>query len=716
MMNMVLTEQSLLTFANVIDEDLLNKEQIPNSDIYVSLKYENYSVFLTGNDKDKHIEQLPFILVDVSLFRENIDIVKDSLFSIHAAVVSFNQNRNLRKYIPNKKYCENNLLILEISQKYIYILVNVNEYGSIYVFSVKEKLIKDYSKVVPNENVLLEEIEKNRELIIKEYHEVLEHQQLLLSDNYNFDLFFNDKQQKNYTYNDWERVLTNRQSTFLDKEITNRLLLRGPAGTGKTLLLELKIIQLLTKKPDLRILFTCHSWSVAIQVSDFISNIDLNIGNKVDAYPLLALAQEQTIDEQLNVMTLGDDSYTGKIEQIKLLNKIIQNYKTSTDWKILRNSCSEEFINNFESITDTNNNFTWSIMIEISCTISANGIMDDMLGFEKYNLIERQPWMLPLKNECEKKVIYNIYTQLLSYLDENNTQTTDMIFNDYLNYLSGFSWNKKRKVSGYDYIFIDEMQLFNAQEKSVLNYLTKNAKEYPKIVMAMDPKQSVDMIYSDFGISSILTNEQPIVELDNEICLDEAFRYTRQILQFLKHIDFCYPEMGFGNNWNNNIKNIVSKQADGEKPSFYLMDTDKELEKAMQIAEQESSNKRVAILSLQDSLFLKIQDKVKNNRKYKVIDAMNKSHALKYVKQNIYISKPSYVIGLQFDVVILIGCYSIYEKNASNIAFYKRRFLSDLYLGASRTKFGLYLIGNKEAPSIPDVIQSAIEKKVIVQK
>lgn len=713
MKNIVLTEQSILNLANTIDEEIIERDSFPNSDFYLSLNYDKYIVLLTGNDKDKHLEHLPFILIDSSFFNEDIDLIKDALFTIHSAVVSFNQNKNLRKYIPNKKFCENNLLVLEISQRYIYILVNITEHGSIYVFSVKDKLIKEYSKVVPNELELIKEIDNNREKICTDYREILEHNKLLLSDNYNFDLFFGDKKQQNYTYKDWEKVLTNKQRTFLEKNITNRLILSGPAGTGKTLLLELKIIKLLTDNPELRILFTCHSWAVAIQVNDFLSNIDISFGTKVDSYPLLALAQEQTSDEQLKILTLGDDSYTGKIEQIKLLNRIIQDFKKSSDWNILKNSCSDRFIKNIESISDSNNNYTWDIMIEISCTLCANGIMDDMLGFEKYNKIERHSWMLPLENECERKVVYIIYSQLLSYLDTNNIQTTDMIFNDYLNYLSGFSWNKKRKTSGYDYIFIDEMQLFNYQEKSVLNYLTRNTKDYPKIIMAMDPKQSVDMIYSDFGVNSVFVGEQSLPDSDNKICLDEAFRYTRQVLKFLKHIDFCYPEMGFGDNWNNNIKNIESKQADGEKPQLYLVNSNQEIKTALKIAKENVSNKRIAILTLQDSLFIQLQNELNDDRQFKIIDAMSKSHALKYVKQNIYISKPSYVIGLQFDIVILIGCYSIYDKNASNTSFYRRRFLSDLYLGASRTKVGLYLIGNKDAPFIPDVIQKAVDNKII---
>ncbi len=39
--------------------------------------------------------------------------------------------------------------------------------------------------------------------------------------------------------------------------------------------------------------------------------------------------------------------------------------------------------------------------------------------------------------------------------------------------------------------------------------------------------------------------------------------------------------------------------------------------------------------------------------------------------------------------------------------------VSALYLGASRTKVGLYLIGNKDAPFIPGVIQKAVDNNII---
>ena len=67
-------------------------------------------------------------------------------------------------------------------------------------------------------------------------------------------------------------------------------------------------------------------------------------------------------------------------------------------------------------------------------------------------------------------------------------------------------------------------------------------------------------------------------------------------------------------------------------------------------------------------------------------------------------------------IIILVGCYSIYNENAPNQSGYKRRFLNDLYLGASRAKKDLYLYSNKEAIAIPDVIKTALDKKLLIQK
>ena len=140
------------------------------------------------------------------------------------------------------------------------------------------------------------------------------------------------------------------------------------------------------------------------------------------------------------------------------------------------------------------------------------------------------------------------------------------------------------------------------------------------------------------------------------------------------------------------------------------------MKRAINKAKDLSGSSRVAILSLQDDLFALLVEETKSNDDYKIIDSAKVTHTLKHVRRNVFISKPSYVIGLQFEVIILVGCYSIYNENAPNQSGYKRRFLNDLYLGASRAKKDLYIFSNKKAVSIPDVIRTALDNKIICEQ
>lgn len=721
MKNLVLTEQSILLVANMINEDILKLEEFSNSDKYYKISIsEKTDVILSGNTKDSHIETLPFIVIDNRFFKElnnQASFISEALLEIQSLVVRYNQNHNLLGYIPSKVFCKGNRVVLSVDKYHIFIIVNTNQTGAFFVFKVttsKNEHIEDSSPDMDLFNSVL----KSRPTIEELYNKQKMERKILVEDDIKFDLYFNDEQQKSYTYEDWVKHLSHLQSAFLNKPAEKAIKLRGPAGTGKTLAMELKTIKLLREHPDSRILFTCHSWAVACQVSDFISNLDYDAGKRIDAFPLLALAESKVPTEGYDTLILGDDSYSGKIEQIKLLNEIILRYRRS-DWKLLQAKCSKSFVEQFNSISDTNNNFTWDIMVEITCIIMANGFKPIPTDKEKYICLERRNWMLPLDTPSEKEVIFSIYKKLIEKLDSEGKMTSDQIINDYINILTMFSWYRARKNEGYDYIFVDEMQLFNAQEKAVLQYLTRDPQNYPVLIMALDPKQSVDEVYSEYGVTDVFKGMNPNTEKElgnpEDICLTEAYRYTKHILNFLKHIDSSYPTLDFGEDWNNKIKTISSKQEDGAKPKFYYCENkDDEIKQAIKKARELSGSSRVAILALQDDLFARLIEKVKDDHDFKIIDSSRVTHTLKHVRRNVFISKPSYVIGLQFEIIILIGCYSIYNETAPNQSGYKRRFLNDLYLGSSRAKNDLYLFSNKGSISIPDVIKTALENKLLL--
>jgi UvrD-like helicase C-terminal domain len=52
-------------------------------------------------------------------------------------------------------------------------------------------------------------------------------------------------------------------------------------------------------------------------------------------------------------------------------------------------------------------------------------------------------------------------------------------------------WNRQRKTAGYDFVFVDEIHLFNENERRVLPYLTRGSQEHAPIIMAFDEAQSI---------------------------------------------------------------------------------------------------------------------------------------------------------------------------------------------------------------------------------
>ncbi len=725
MKKLVFTEQSILAFIESLNEENFAKNDYYNSSNFITLNYDDFTIFLTTNKKDSNIENIPFIIVEPEILQETskIEGIQTLFYTIHRTVVQVLQHKGTSFKSPSLIYTNGNKLVLKSYDiRHLFMTINTEHTNNFHVFKIADS--RESIEDVKVDTTICKVIEPLRTDILKKYKIEIEKKEIKDFDyNYNLNTVYDSDEQNYFTFEQWVNKLSPRQTAFFNKNDKNSLKLIGPAGTGKTLVMELKAIDILkNRNPTARILFTCHSWAVACQVSDFIDTVAPEISNKIEIAPLLELAKEHVVLNNKEIVMLGNDSYEGKYGQIMLLSEVIQKF-LRTDWIVYRNQCTPNFIEQLEDISFVNNNYTWEIMTEISCVIGANGIMPGKTSLTKYLKIKRyDSWMTHLSNDNEKEVIFRIYERYMKELFDSKNITSDQVINDYINYLSTYNWYYERTEKGYDYIFVDEMQLFNDQERMALVYLSRNSEEYPKIIMAMDPKQSVDEVYSDLGITEILNKSNPETDASmgntKYFSLDIAYRYTKEILNFLKHIDASYPQLEVGHEWNNKISGLKSsKMKTGPLPCLYTFDSEKEeVKKAIQLAEEFSNRgQQTIILSLQEDLFSILQKETTDTNKFKQILSKREVALLKYTKKKILISEPNYVIGLQFDVVILIGCYSIYNKYDNNKSYYQRRFLSDLYLGASRAKSNLILTRNQNMADFPEFLDNAINNKLIMQ-
>ena len=151
------------------------------------------------------------------------------------------------------------------------------------------------------------------------------------------------------SYSAWMERLTDDQLRFLEKPITASVRLRGPAGTGKTLLLELKALRELYQARDtgrrLRILYVTHSWAMAIQVDAALRELDESGDlDGIDVLPLLAIAQELLPSERQagrGFELLGEDNLSGKLLQLRELQGIVNRF-VEGDWLCVRREVPAE--------------------------------------------------------------------------------------------------------------------------------------------------------------------------------------------------------------------------------------------------------------------------------------------------------------------------------------------------------------------------------------
>lgn len=529
------------------------------------------------------------------------------------------------------------------------------------------------------------------------------------------------------TYSTWLPGLTPQQQEFLDASTEVPIKLRGAAGTGKTLALELKVLKELYSAQDsgrpIRILFATHSWAMAEQVDAGLRALDER-GNLsgVDVFPLLTVATEMLPSGRggFGYDLLGEDSLSGKREQFDLIGKILSKVRQG-DWLAFKSRTSHALAERIESEVGSRkfNSLVWDLMGEFTTVLSANGILPGVNARRQYLALNRTPWMMPLDEEGDKIFVLRVYTEYVESLSTRRLLTSDQFINDFLNYLETFAWNIRREAEGYDLIFVDELHLFGEQERLVLHYLTRSPNEYPRMFMALDPRQSPAELYADIGRESIVRGESGMADAFlgtlRSVELSAVHRFTPEILRLVRHINNSYPALGLGEDWELDLTDVPTSVASGVVPTLYEhADFEAEraslLQRADALMRDRPSSARVAILLLEPlalSSFLEGFDGAGAASVYTVIRGRDDVASLQYRRRSVVVSSPEYVGGLQFDS-ILLGGLGGGPSGLANLGHQRRRFLALLYLGLSRASQHVEIHVNDADGGIPEVLSSAI--------
>jgi len=121
---------------------------------------------------------------------------------------------------------------------------------------------------------------------------------------------------------------------------------------------------------------------------------------------------------------------------------------------------------------------------------------------------------------------------------------------------------------------------------------------------------------------------------------------------------------------------------------------------------------RTAVLCLDHGSFERYKEYVGSRwpNEFQAIESRDDVEQMRYTRRRVVLSLPEFVAGLQFDAVILAGFEARFSRHGPFEGYELRRFLSGLYLGASRAIKTLQIHFTDAGRGMPSVIEVAVER------
>ena len=110
-------------------------------------------------------------------------------------------------------------------------------------------------------------------------------------------------------------------------------------------------------------------------------------------------------------------------------------------------------------------------MNEFACVLDAEGVRSSAQKRKRYLTSERQNWMMPLCSAEERPVLLALYDDFREELKSMNAISVDQLIADFIGFLDSNRWDVLRAGKGFDAIFVDELHLFNREERMVFQSL-----------------------------------------------------------------------------------------------------------------------------------------------------------------------------------------------------------------------------------------------------
>jgi hypothetical protein len=318
----------------------------------------------------------------------------------------------------------------------------------------------------------------------------------------------------------------------------------------------------------------------------------------------------------------------------------------------------------------------------------------------------------------DRRVVLMIYDRFRALLKSMGVLGTDQMIADYLGFLDSNRWDNIRQREGFDTVFVDELHLFNRQERMTLHHLMRDDAKAPVVVMAYDSKQSVRDTFNGLhdargGVAG-LSRDMRLGDTER-FDLTEGFRYTPEIARVLEWIDQGFPAAGIseelGFDWR--PIGLGSMKQSGSRPILVQAKNTVEIwncvfPRAHDRAKSLQKGRRVAVLCASEALFKKYSEAGQYGDWFLPVSDREQLSNLRHAGRRFVFSMPDFVAGIQFDTVYLIEVNDGEVEEGPYATGALRRFVSTVYLGASRAEQVLEIYSSQERGGPSRILRHAM--------
>jgi superfamily I DNA/RNA helicase len=526
----------------------------------------------------------------------------------------------------------------------------------------------------------------------------------------------------NFTYEEWilpSSSLSSSQREILESDVllSQPLRIIGAAGTGKSLLMQLlamrRVLASQKENKPLRIMYIVHNTEIKSSIKERFKILGaedfLNEDKEQNIY-VTTLFEHSCRELSIDIESIIDkDAQETKLAQRYLVHECIDEIFKKFEEDVEQSDLLKKVILNPELLEA----FVDLVMSEIGVAIKGRGLVSDKRQYiESERPLTRFHGVL---STSERNIVFEIFQEYDRWFNKSGFLDSDDVAISFLGHLRTPLWEMKRKKEGFDFVFVDETQLFNQNERLLLKFLAKRALNgHLPIALALDEAQELrGTATAGFGLLGIedIMNER----------LPHVYRCTPSILNLAFYIISRTTDL-FGTDFPDFTKNttVISELGSkSNKPMLFVNTETKSLGKSVlkEIRNLRKNNVRqIAIVIHADRYWHETVTLLKQ-QDLPVVEASKRGELLDPQKPIIYVARPEQIGGQEFDAVICVGLEHgvvppIINGHPGLTETLEQQSLREMYLAFTRARHNLLVINSKNSSPTP-ILQQAIKENLI---